>query len=559
MLNAMPLPIGPTEIQSGLAKPEIPCKTSECRASGEDATDFAATLEAVHKNSRKAGNDVNHKGDDTAGARSTSEDEDVVHKSMDQIELSDGDLNLMAPEQAIPNKDLGLKLSAYNLEAVTASEATPMVSETESMNTAAGLQEKTIAAPNPKTPDLQEKTAVGLQEKMIAAPNPNTPDIEKQTAATLPSKTSEFVVPRQPAGVNADAQGALNDKDVAQDALLSEGPNTLKTVKGVVDPDKSGAGPQVSQSAVDQSSQASQVIEAAVPDKKTAPKVPQNALNGLTEKSTEIEDALVQPVLDEGEPQLSNKGNPAPHLNRQGTENRQAASDAPTPGKMKAEALNFETIRSHTVDDATETSKAVADRAPETPITMVNDEASPMAGRPGVLDQALAFSTSPTGEKVSMASGQTATAPTADTFSQDNFHQLVERALVTVRGGQSEARITLKPDHLGHVQMKIVTENNLVTVKIITETPVARDLIDANANQLKAELQHQGLTVENIEVSVSDERHDAYRQARQRDAFLRHMTAQGRSSREEDGEMIEHGPAQRQNHRNNAAGIDYFA
>ena len=559
MLNAMPLPIGPTEIPNGLAKPEIPRKTSECRASGEDATNFATTLEAVHKNSQKVGNDVNHKGEDTADARSTSEDEDVVHKSKDQIELSDGALNLVAPEQAIPNNDLSLKLSAYNIEAVTASEATPTVSETESMNAAAGLQEETIAAPNPKMPDLQEKTALGLQEKTIAAPNPNTPDLQKQTAATLHSKTSEFVVPRQPAGANADAQGALNDKDVAQDALLPEGPNTLKAVKGVVDADKSGIGPQVSQNAVDQSSQASQVMEAAVPDKKMTPKVPQNALNGLTEKATEIEDALVQPGLDEGETQLSNKGNPAPHLHRQGSENRQTASDAPMPEKMKAEALNFETIRSHTVDDATETSKAAADRAPETPITMVKDEAIPMAGRQGGLDQALSFSTSPTGEKVSMASSQTVTAPTADTFSQDNFHQLVERALVTVRGGQSEARITLKPDHLGHVQMKIVTENNLVSVKIITETPVARDLIDANANQLKAELQHQGLTVENIEVSVSDERHDAYRQARQRDAFLRHMTAQGRSSLEEDGEMIEHGPAQRQNHRNNAAGIDYFA
>jgi len=538
MLNAMPLPIGPTEIPSGITKPDMRRKTLDRGASGENATNFSSTLEAAHQNSQKSGNNVNHKDDDTSDVQSTSEDKDATPQSKDRTSPSDGAFNQMGPEQTSLNNDLGLELSANNFAVATASEETSTVSDTETMNAAEMLQEETNTASNPNTPDLQKET--------LATPQPETP---------------ELIVPGQSAGANADAQGAVNGEDVVTATLSQEGPNTLKSVKAVLGAEKSGLGPQLSQSAVDQSTtQASQVTEAAGPDTQTTPKTPSNASSELTEKAAKVDDLLAQPVLEERESQLSNKENPAPHPHRQAALNRQTETNAPTPGKMKAEALEEQPLRAHTADDAAETPKAFGDnRAPEAPLAMVNDDASPMAGRPGGLDDALAFSTSTASGKVGMASGQTAAAPTADTFSQDNFHQLVERALFTVRGEQSEARIALKPDHLGHVQMKIVTEHNLVSVKIITETPVARDLIDANANQLKAELQHQGLTVESIEVSVSDERQDAYRQARQRDAFLRNMTSQGRSSLEKGGEFREHGPAQRNSHRNSVRGIDYFA
>jgi len=538
MLNTMPLPIGPTEIPSGSARPEMGRKAPISGTKREGGTSFASTLEAAHKNDKATGDGVNHKSGDTSGAQSASEDKDVAQKEENCVVSADGVLCLVAQEQAIPNNDLDLKLSAYNFETVTTSEATSAVSEIESVN-----------------------AAVGLQEETIAAPDPNTPDLQKKTGATLHSKTAEFVAPRQPAGANAEAQGAANGQDVVQDTLLQEGQNTFKTLKGVVDADKSGLGPQVSHSAVDQSSQASQVLEAAVPDKKMTPKTQQNTSDGLTEKAAKVDTTLSEPFIDEGEPHLSNKDNSTSQLHHKGTENRKTELETPTPGKFKDEVLDFQTVRSQKTEDSAAGSKAFGAKTSETPIHLMNDEASPMAGRQGVLDPALSFSTSHAGGKIDMASGHTTAASVMNTdiFHQENFHQLVERALFTVRGEQSEARIALKPDHLGHVQMRIVTENHLVSIKIVTETPAARDLIDANANQLKAELQHQGLNVENIEVSVSDERHDAYRQARQRDSFLRHMTSQGRSTLEGDREIIEHGPAQRKKHRNNAAGIDYFA
>jgi flagellar hook-length control protein FliK len=95
------------------------------------------------------------------------------------------------------------------------------------------------------------------------------------------------------------------------------------------------------------------------------------------------------------------------------------------------------------------------------------------------------------------------------------FDQIVQRAIVQVKTDQSEVKIDLKPDFLGHVRMQIVSENQQVSVRILTELPVVRDMIEAGLQQLRAELQNQGLHVDRLEVAVSDDpRQPPRRQAR---------------------------------------------
>jgi flagellar hook-length control protein FliK len=91
------------------------------------------------------------------------------------------------------------------------------------------------------------------------------------------------------------------------------------------------------------------------------------------------------------------------------------------------------------------------------------------------------------------------------------FDQIVQRAVVQVRNDQSEIKIDLKPDFLGNVRMQIMTENQQVSVRILTEHPAVRDMLEAGLQQLKSELQNAGLHVDRLEVSVSD---DPYRQSR---------------------------------------------
>jgi flagellar hook-length control protein FliK len=91
-----------------------------------------------------------------------------------------------------------------------------------------------------------------------------------------------------------------------------------------------------------------------------------------------------------------------------------------------------------------------------------------------------------------------------DNLRSQTFEQIVRKAVIYVRNGQHEAKIDLKPEFLGHVRMQITTENHQVTVKIVTELPITKDLIDNNIQQLKSDLQQQGLNVDKLEVSVSN-------------------------------------------------------
>jgi hypothetical protein len=95
------------------------------------------------------------------------------------------------------------------------------------------------------------------------------------------------------------------------------------------------------------------------------------------------------------------------------------------------------------------------------------------------------------------------------------FDQIVQRAAVHLKDGQNEMRIDLKPEHLGQVRLQVVTDNQQVSVRIVTELAVVRDLIEAQLGQLKSDLQQHGLQVDRLEVSVAaDQRQAPGRQLR---------------------------------------------
>jgi flagellar hook-length control protein FliK len=95
--------------------------------------------------------------------------------------------------------------------------------------------------------------------------------------------------------------------------------------------------------------------------------------------------------------------------------------------------------------------------------------------------------------------------PVGATGRSGVFDQIVQRAAVHLNSDRGEISIDLKPDFLGRVRMQIHTENQQVTVRILTELPAVRDMIETGLVQLKSELQSQGLQVERIEVAVADE------------------------------------------------------
>jgi flagellar hook-length control protein FliK len=80
--------------------------------------------------------------------------------------------------------------------------------------------------------------------------------------------------------------------------------------------------------------------------------------------------------------------------------------------------------------------------------------------------------------------------------------QIVHKAVLLLNNDQQEVHLELKPEFLGHMRMQIVTEGQHVAIKITAEMPFVKDMLESNLNQLKAELQAQGLKIDSLEVSV---------------------------------------------------------
>ncbi len=93
--------------------------------------------------------------------------------------------------------------------------------------------------------------------------------------------------------------------------------------------------------------------------------------------------------------------------------------------------------------------------------------------------------------------------PILDRVSQAKvLEQITAKIKMQPKKGGSEIRIHLKPEALGQVQLKVMTQDQNVTVKMVAETAMARDIIENNVGQLRADLNALGLNVEKLDVDV---------------------------------------------------------
>ncbi|RCX15516.1 flagellar hook-length control protein FliK [Anaerobacterium chartisolvens] len=92
----------------------------------------------------------------------------------------------------------------------------------------------------------------------------------------------------------------------------------------------------------------------------------------------------------------------------------------------------------------------------------------------------------------------------------DILDQVVNKARVIISGEKSEMIMDLKPDSLGKLSLKIVTERGMVVAKFIAESQQVKEAIEANMQTLKDSLEKQGLSVQGFSVSVRQDAHKGF-------------------------------------------------
>jgi flagellar hook-length control protein FliK len=76
-----------------------------------------------------------------------------------------------------------------------------------------------------------------------------------------------------------------------------------------------------------------------------------------------------------------------------------------------------------------------------------------------------------------------------------------------IQGGVQKTTVELSPPELGRIQLSLVIENGQIRGVLGTESPVVKELMDANLNQLRAQLEALGFAVQSFQVMVGLNQH----------------------------------------------------
>jgi len=125
------------------------------------------------------------------------------------------------------------------------------------------------------------------------------------------------------------------------------------------------------------------------------------------------------------------------------------------------------------------------------------------------------------------------------------MNQILSHVKVQSIEGVAEIKMTLKPEALGDVTLKIATLNGIVTAQFVAESQRIKEVIEANFSLLRDSLQQQGVNISELSVSVrqdgNSEQLNQFAKARQ--------SSRGRISRLSQPNAVAEGnePARRPN------------
>lgn len=92
----------------------------------------------------------------------------------------------------------------------------------------------------------------------------------------------------------------------------------------------------------------------------------------------------------------------------------------------------------------------------------------------------------------------------APTFTEDFARFVVQSfSLKTNADGVTEAKISLYPQHLGQVEVKLSMHNGQLVAQFVADSLTGKEMLESQLAQLRTTLQNQGIQVEKLDVTQS--------------------------------------------------------
>jgi hypothetical protein len=83
--------------------------------------------------------------------------------------------------------------------------------------------------------------------------------------------------------------------------------------------------------------------------------------------------------------------------------------------------------------------------------------------------------------------------------------KVFDRMVIMIKNGEQTGKLIIQPPELGKIDIDLTIKNGHIQANLTTENLVVKEIIEANLNQLKQQLNHQGLIVEQFNVSVGSQ------------------------------------------------------
>jgi flagellar hook-length control protein FliK len=71
-----------------------------------------------------------------------------------------------------------------------------------------------------------------------------------------------------------------------------------------------------------------------------------------------------------------------------------------------------------------------------------------------------------------------------------------------VADGRSEMTLRINPEHLGALRLTVTSDQNGVAARIVVETSQAHHAVESARDQLRSALEHRGLSLTSLDVSL---------------------------------------------------------
>ncbi|MCY9665270.1 flagellar hook-length control protein FliK [Paenibacillus alginolyticus] len=135
-------------------------------------------------------------------------------------------------------------------------------------------------------------------------------------------------------------------------------------------------------------------------------------------------------------------------------------------------------------------------------------------------------------------------APTATinaaNFTEEMTEHVLKNMKITMAGGFSEAKLSLFPKNLGHIDVRISMQDGQLIAQFAADSLAGKQMLESQLPQLRQALQTQGLQVEKLEVTQNQNMQSSmFQDQRQQQTFSQSQRQSKNASGNYDDDSIE--------------------